>query len=121
MALSSGGNHLPYFNVLLILAVVKECFKLIAGQWTIALAGMNSVLNIISLVLVIMAFSNTGIWNADFFIYFIRAGILPAGAGLEAIWNIFIRVLIGLVAFGLIVDSVASLARALKHKVAAYL
>jgi hypothetical protein len=50
--------YLPYFNVLLILVIVKEALKLVAGKWTLALAGLNSVLNVFSLVLVITVFLN---------------------------------------------------------------
>lgn len=113
--------YLPYFNVLLVLAIVKECLKLIAGKWTLALAGFNGALNIASLLLVITAFSNFGIWNEGFFQYIIQSGILPADTDLGTIWSTSTKVFMALFAFGMIVDTVVSLAKALKHKVAAYL
>jgi hypothetical protein len=65
-------------------------------------------------------FLNPGIWNEGFFTYLAGAEFL-AEADLEKAWSIFTKVLMSVIAFTLVVDSISSLARALKHKVAAYL
>ncbi len=114
-------TFLPYFNVLLILAIGKECLKLILGKWTIGLALITIVLNVASLIVFVMAFSSFEIWNEGFLSYIVQTGILPAGTDIERVWSQATKGLMGVVAFAFILDSIVSLAKALKFKVANFL
>ena len=114
-------TFLLYFNVLLILSIGKECLKLVIGKWTMGLALIIIVLNVASLIVFVMAFSNFAIWNEGFLSYIVHTGILPAGTDIERVWSQATKGLMGVVAFALILDSIVSLGKALKFKVANFL
>jgi hypothetical protein len=114
-------TFLPYFNVLLFLAIGKECLKLVIGKWTLPLAFITIGLNAASLIVFIMAFSRFDIFNEGFLSYIVQIEIFPAGTDTERILSQFTKGMMGVVAFALIVDSIVSMAKALKHKVTQFL
>jgi len=54
-------GFLIFFNLLFSLGIVKECIKLVIGRWTIGLAAINAVVNVISLIVFVYIFSNHAI------------------------------------------------------------
>lgn len=108
---------LPFFNLLFAIGLVKDSAKLVLGKWTPGLGGINAVLNGVSLVVVIAILTNTGIWNRDFFNFFLDQGVLPAGMDFEVIWGYFTKGLIAVITFALIVDTITNLVKGFKNKV----
>lgn len=55
------------FIILIIftISIIKELIKIIEGKWTIRLAIIDTILNIISSILSINIISNSSIWNSD--------------------------------------------------------
>jgi hypothetical protein len=69
---------IPVFNVavlnsykalimaIFILEITKEAFKLVYGRWTFKLSLGMVVINTAALVLTLIIFTNSSVWNADF-------------------------------------------------------
>ena len=52
--------------VIFILGIIKEALKLITGRWNLKLSLSLTVLNISSLILTLIIFANSAIWNPHF-------------------------------------------------------
>ena len=51
--------------IIFTISIIKELIKIIQGKWTIRLAIIDTVLNIISTILSINIISSSSIWNSD--------------------------------------------------------
>jgi hypothetical protein len=111
-------RFLPLITVLLCISILKECIKLVVGKWTLSLALANTVLNFIALVFCAVIFTSPDVWNENFI-----KGVYEAGLGLkdlpvspETIWSYFTKGFIYIIAFGFIIDSLASIYKSIKYK-----
>ncbi|MCT8136729.1 hypothetical protein H1D32_02555 [Anaerobacillus sp. CMMVII] len=57
---------LPLIYLFFGIGLLKECLKLISGQWTNKLAFSTLILNAITIGLVFIVFKNDAIWNPNF-------------------------------------------------------
>ncbi|NLT16594.1 MAG: hypothetical protein GXY11_03090 [Clostridiales bacterium] len=98
--------------------VVKEIARLLAGRYTLKLAIATAVLNVVSLVVVLLIFTDPNLWNPQFAesVKAIGALNIPAGFDLAYYLGIAGKVVIGLFVFGTFVDTVSALYKGLKHE-----
>lgn len=95
--------------------IVKEIARLLAGRYTLKLAIATVALNVVSLVVVLLIFTDPNLWNPDF-----AASVKPA-LGLAADFDLGYylgiagKVVIGLFVFGMVVDTVTALVRGLRQ------
>jgi hypothetical protein len=54
------------FAGVFILSIAKEVIKLVSGRWTLKVSILYSVLSVVTTVLILIVFSNSGIWNPNF-------------------------------------------------------
>lgn len=55
-----------FFVIIFILSILKEVLKLISRRWTLKLAVSFTFLSVISTILMLIVFTNPGVWNPDF-------------------------------------------------------
>jgi len=110
-------NMLPLLNVIFCLGLLRELLKLIIGKYNLQLAIPDMILNAAALALTFAVFSNTGIWNADLVNSLSLLGdfTVPSGFDLTYYLNIATRVILGLATFGFVVDSITTLAKAIRY------
>ena len=105
-------------NLSIGLGVAKEIARLLAGRYTFKLAIATAVLNVVSLVVVLLIFTDPNLWNPHFADSVKAAGALgiPADFDLGYYLGIAGKVLIGLVVFGTFVDTVSALYKGLRQE-----
>jgi len=108
---------LPLLNIMLAIGALKELLKLAVGRWTMSLAVANLCFNAISFGLFLVFIRSAGLWNADFFAYWVEAGAIPAGIDPIALWGRVINGLIIVVAFAMLLDTLVNLVKAFRHRV----
>lgn len=111
-------TFLPFILVTLGLALVKEIAKLVTGRWTIWLTVGALLIDIPGLILTIVMFNHPGLFNPEFFTqaFALTKSSDPLLLGLTM--PLFLsRVVIGLAAFGFIVDSIKTLVMLIKKAV----
>jgi len=59
-------KYRTFILVIFILSVAKEALKLLAGRWNLKLSISLTILNISSLIIVLIIFTNPAIWNGNF-------------------------------------------------------
>ena len=108
---------LPLLDALICLGILKEVLRLIIGRYTIRLAGAVVVINIISLITFIYVFLQPGIWNADFLSTLSATTTFEWAATSEAaaLWSALPKIIIGLAAFGHIVDTIVTIVKSVLY------
>jgi hypothetical protein len=112
-------SMLPLIDVMIVLGILKEAFRLVSGRHTLRLAAAVTAVNIVTIVLVIMVFLPPAIWNVDL-VSSLRATADMSWAdsfNLERIWSIVPKVIVGLTIFGNVVDSINSIVRGARYAV----
>ena len=111
-------NMLPIINVIILLGILKEIFKLIIAQYTIKLAVAITIINVLSMIATIFVFISPEIWNQSFVEMITSAYNISVNtsAKLSYLWSILPKIFVGLSSFGYIVDSVVAIARSLYNK-----
>jgi len=102
---------LPLVVLIAGLGIVKDMLRLVEGRYTVRLAIATAVLGAISLVLIIVVYGGP-IWNPDFVTSL--TAVWGENAVLIDMWRIFPKVIAGLAAFGFVVETITSFARALR-------
>ncbi len=108
---------MPLVVLITGLGILKEVLRLAEGRYTVRLAVAMTVLNAVSLMLVIWVYGSSAIWNPDFATSLNAAW--SAGSVAANIWSVVPKVIVGLTAFGIVVESITAFARALRHREAA--
>lgn len=101
-------------NIMLAIGITKELIKLAVGKWTRSLAVINLFANLISFSLFVLFINTAGLWNDEFFSYWVNAGFVPVDTDPVTLWNRVITGLIIVVGFGMLLDSVLNLVKGLK-------
>ena len=112
-------SMLPLIDVMIVLGVLKEAFRLVSGRHTLRLAAAVTAVNIATIVLVITVFLPPAIWNTDL-VTSLRAVADMSWAdsfNLERIWSAVPKIIVGLTVFGTVVDSITSIVRGARHAV----
>jgi len=104
-------------NLSIVVGVVKEIARLLAGRYTFKLAIATVVLNAVSLVVVLLIFTDPNLWNPHFAESVKAAGTfgIPADFDLGYYLGIAGKVLLGLFVFGTFVDTVTALFKGLRQ------
>lgn len=102
-------SYFPIIWALIVFSILKDCVKLIAGKWTAKVALFHLFFNIVSLVALVIVFSDTAVWNAEFLNGMVESGIVTAGGEgyrtASTIWNNSTEGLIYLIAAITIIDT----------------
>jgi hypothetical protein len=107
-------DNLIWINVVLLLGIILESVKLIAGSWSLALAGLHFLLKIPGLILGVWLWSNPALLNPDFFA---RLGdqFDTDMAGLQVMLPDNIRrVVLFLIIFGFILDCIKPFVKSIR-------
>jgi len=109
---------LPLINLMFVIGILKETARLAVGRYNLRLAGIVTVLNVVSLILFLYVFAPPGIWNAGFMASLHNAyGWDWAGTAQAAqAWSIVPKILVGLTIFGIAADTVTTIVRSLRHR-----
>ncbi|CAH1190040.1 hypothetical protein PAECIP111893_00124 [Paenibacillus plantiphilus] len=83
-------TYFPLLWGLIALSILKDGLKLVAGRWTARLAAFNLLFNIASLVILIIVFSDSAVWNPEFLNDLVASGIVSSGSeGFQTVSNIW--------------------------------
>ena len=111
--------YLPIINVLLCLAILKECAKLMVGRWTLPLALGNMALNVLSLIFLVIFFSDMSVWSSEFLNTIVKNTPDADMTFLRGFfWGGFSKMMIGIFTFAYILDSIVNLVKALRGRLA---
>ncbi len=107
------------FNTLFVLGIAKEFVRLLFGRYNMTLAISVTLINIVSLVMAVLLFTNPAIWNPDFVstLTSIHAFGMSSDFDLAFFVNIFKTVFVWLLVLGFIVDTVKVFYHAVRYSV----
>ena len=105
-------DALVWISLTLVIGIILECIKLITGRWTLILAGLHILLKLPSLIVGVWLFANPGIFNPAFFnalddLFRIDKVMMPAATP-----EILRKVILFLIIFGFVVDTVTAAVKA---------
>ncbi len=108
----------PWMDAMICLGILKEIFRFLSGKYTVRLAVAVTVIDILTLILFIYIFLPPAIWNANFMTSLQNINGLAWAGSAEAsnLWNIVPKILVGIAAFGHIIDIAVTLARAFRYE-----
>lgn len=105
-------TFLPYIWIGAALVVLKDCFKLIAGKWSMKLLTFEAILSVIGAVLIIIMANTPDIWNATFVDQLMQQSILQEMDKdfdfIQSIWNNRVQIIV-VIAIVSTLGSIASL------------
>lgn len=107
------------FNILFVLGIAKEFVRLLFGRYNMTMAISMTLINIVSLIMAVILFSNPLVWNPEFASALTSAhafGMSP-DFNLAYYFDLFKKVLIGLIIFGFIVDTIKVFYHAVRYSV----
>lgn len=117
--LSHWSETVVIFNFIFALGLAKEFIRLLLGRYSLKLAAGIAVVNVLSLVTSIALLVSPTTWNPD-----LASTLTSIGAfGMSPDFNLayyldlFVKVLVGLVILGFIVDTVTIFVRAVRASV----
>ncbi|SFE03652.1 hypothetical protein SAMN05216238_107149 [Lentibacillus persicus] len=100
--------------------IVKECLKFKYGKWTVSLVVITSIVNLISITLILFMITSTQFWNPDFMSELVQHGIVNEGSeGYEVvrqIWEQMTLWILVLLIIGLVWDIIAGFIKVRKAK-----
>lgn len=107
------------FNFLFILGICKEFVRLLFGKYNMTLAVSVTLINIISLIMSLLLFTNPAVWNPDFAstLTSIHAFGMSPDFNLAFYIDLFKKVFVGLLIFGFIVDTIKVFYHAVRYSV----
>lgn len=73
-------DYLPLVWASLSLSIILEIFQLVTGKWTMKLVGFEFLGHVVNLVIGLIIFSNSSIWNPNFMQQMVQSGMFPAGS-----------------------------------------
>jgi len=117
--LSHWSETVVVFNFVFALSLAKEFIRLLFGRYNMKLAVGISVVNVLSLATSIALLTSPATWNPDLAstLTSIHAFGMASDFNLAYYLDLFVKVLVGLVILGCIVDTVTVFARAVKFSV----
>lgn len=109
---------LPYILGLTVLSILKDGVKFLVGKWTVFLGVLIGIVNMISILLAIVIFTNPVLWNPNFVTELYATGIVTGDIMdlLERNWVLLTNGFIYIFVFGYIVDTISSLVKGFKNK-----
>lgn len=107
------------FNILFLLGIAKEFVRLLFGRYNMTLAVSVTLINIVSLIMSVLLFTNPAIWNPDFSsaLTSVHAFGMPSDFDLAYFLDIFKKVFVGIIIFAFIVDTIKVFYHAVKYSV----
>jgi hypothetical protein len=117
--LSRWGDTVVVFNFIFALGLAKEFIRLLFGRYNMKLAVGITVVNLLSLVTSIALLVSPTTWNPDLAstLTSIHAFGMASDFNLAYYLDLFIKVLVGLVILGFIVDTVTVFVRGVRSSV----
>lgn len=91
-------TFLPYIWIGAALVILKDCFKLIAGKWSMKLLMFEAILSVLGTILIIIMANTPDIWNAAFVDQLMQQSILAEMDKdfdfIQSIWNNRIQIVV---------------------------
>lgn len=113
-------SYLPIIYLLVGLGILKESLKLIYKKWTLKLANLSLVLNILTFGMIFIIFTDPALWNPDFMLMLVDAGVLVSGSEaydtVNRIWQLTTNSIIFFIAIIYLIETVAMYTRLLTSK-----
>ena len=106
-------HFMPLIVLSLLFSIITATLKIISGYWNIKLAFVNLINNFFSAIVWIMIFTNQNVFNAAIFEKL--SSVLDISLiRITGLFGIGIKVLIALIAIGLIADSISGFKKSIK-------
>lgn len=108
---------LPLINVVFALSILKEVVRLVIEKYNLKLAAAVTVVNVVSLMIVLYVFSSPAIWNAEFItqLQAIKGFEMPADFDLAYHWSRVPQYFVCVAVFGYVVDSLTTIIKSVKY------
>ena len=107
---------LPLIDLIIGLGIAKEISKLIAGQYTLRLAAVITLINIIAMIMLAYVFLNPQIWNPDFCTSMHDIGFISSASNCERIFSQVPKYFVGLMVFGHVIGTIVTLVKGTRHR-----
>lgn len=108
-------NFKALIVITFILGIAKEALKLIAGRWSLKLSASITVINVISVILTLLIFTNQGIWNPNFLSQLF--GYLNVETASKLSWLNMSRGVIIVLVFAYIIEIATTMYKGVKYSV----
>lgn len=119
-------NEESYGSLLLVIlivsgfGIVKECLKFMYQKWTFSLVIFTTIVNLISITLILFMTTNSSFWNPNFMNELVQHGFVNEGSdGYETVRRIWEQITLWtliILIVGLVWDFVAGLVKVRKAK-----
>lgn len=97
-------QSLLFFNICFAMGILRESCKLFFGRYSMKLAMIVLALNAVTVLLTVLLFSNTALWNPDFLRMFSTAQANLGSIDLHKIWSSLSVIFISIVVFASVLD-----------------
>ncbi|MBT2216983.1 hypothetical protein F3157_19855 [Virgibacillus dakarensis] len=112
-------SYFPFIILVLGLGILKECLKLISGKWTVKLVVYNTLINVVTFVLVLVMIAGPEFWNPDFMTELTQSGIVTEHSEefetISNIWEWVTSSILYILIIGLIWDALSGLFKVYRH------
>jgi hypothetical protein len=107
------------FNILFALGLIKDFVRLLFGRYNITLGITVTIINIATLAITVMLLGNPLLWNPNFaqMLHNLHAFGTSTSFDLQYYFELFKKILIGIIILGTVVDTIAILTRSIRHSV----
>lgn len=112
-------SYLPLIDIAFAASIIKEIFKLVYGRYNLRLAVSTIIFSGISFILTVIVFSHKAIWNLDFVssMQKIFNTTLPAGYDASNVVMIFTNVILGIIIFSFLMETLKTIGKTIKFGV----
>ncbi|HZK38544.1 MAG TPA: hypothetical protein VFD23_00145, partial [Clostridia bacterium] len=108
---------LPLINTIFALGILKEIFRLVIEKYNLILAGAVTVINIITLAIILYVFSSPAVWNAEFItqLQSVKGFEMPVNFDLAYHWSRVPRYFSYMVSFGNFADTLTTIVKSVRY------
>ena len=99
-------SYLLLFNIMIVLGIIKDISKFLAGKYTMMISLMILIIDIITMIIIISVFANSNIWNASFIDSLRGLNEISIPADVDNYFNMFKKLVVLIFVIPLIVDIV---------------
>lgn len=105
--------------LLLGISILKECIKLVIGKWTVKLAVISTILNAISLTIILFLINQADFWNPTFMQDLVASDIVSFGSDaydvVSKVWDQVTLWLVIILVIGLIWETIDAFLKTRKN------
>jgi hypothetical protein len=101
---------LPFIYLFVGIGILKECVKFVVKKWTKRLAIFNTIINVISFIIIAFILAQPMLWNMEFTTMMVQKGAFVEGSEafqtISTIWRLMTEGLVLIVGIVYVIDTI---------------